>query len=291
MLIKKNVMISVAIFCGGCSSDSLIIDSPNMFQYGCMRNNSGEMVSTIKKENDSAKYSCYVIGNLEKYELNYYQANSLEEKANWRDRWISTVLAEADSNWKHYKNQLQGGQATTKTITETLVTTFGAASAAVGSSAIATKNTLAVLSASLNGFNTSFDKNILQNNAISLILNTIESRRTVIDGQIAQGMKQSVTNYSLALASRDVMRYIEAGSLASGLSALQSTVGQQQAQSDAFRNSVSPQSPSVDVKELSNTPPGTTTSGVSAQPIKPRETPAASPSEPAASPSQPAASS
>ncbi|SOE86978.1 hypothetical protein SAMN05446935_7518 [Burkholderia sp. YR290] len=178
---------------------------------------------------------CIDMVSLTQWENHYYSENTSDkEQQKDRDRWVQTLMRDIDVLWWGYKNSFLTNDDTTKVVSETLVT--GMAAAAAGVTAQAGKTALAVLAATLNGFNTSFDKNVLANQLAPVLFAAIESDRSMIESQIIAGLKKNTTEYSLAMASRDVMRYADAGSLSNALASISRQTGLESAASKEKRD-------------------------------------------------------
>lgn len=189
------------------------------------------------QQNIFPKVVCVDMVLLTGLENEYYSATDSKIKINDRDRWVQTLMRDVDVLWWGYKNGFLTNYDSTKVTTETIVT--GAAAASAGFAAKSTKTALAVLAATLNGFNTSFDKDVLANQMAPVLFTAAEADRTKIESQIIEGLKQDTDHYSLAVAARDVMRYANAGSISSALASLGGQAGQAMTSAQQERDATS----------------------------------------------------
>ncbi|CAJ7080345.1 Fibronectin type III domain [Burkholderia pseudomallei] len=179
--------------------------------------------SHLEQENLSSMI-CVDMASLIQLENKYYSDDAdAEKRKRYRDRWVQILMRDIDVLWWGYKNGFLTADDSSKIVSETLVTGLAAGSA--GITAQTTKTVLAILSATLNGFNTSFDKNVLANQMAPVLFAAIEADRENVDSQIISGLKQDVTHYSLVMASRDVMRYADAGSISNAIASLSGKAG------------------------------------------------------------------
>jgi hypothetical protein len=167
---------------------------------------------------------CRDIQTLSALENKYYLSSDKNERRQLRDHWLQIVTQDIDYLWWQFKNGFAGRQAGVKTGIETLA--IGTGAGAAGVTGAAGKTGLAILSTTMTGLSTSFDKNILENNATSLVLATMEAERMRIDASIVAGMGLDDDHYNMAEASRDAWRYANAGSLWGALATLHQAVGQ-----------------------------------------------------------------
>ncbi|MEM5406207.1 hypothetical protein [Paraburkholderia unamae] len=177
-----------------------------------------------------------VLGDLEKQ---YYEkTGSPAAQKDLRDQWVIIIMRDVDQLFWQFEGKLTGRSEIEQTITETAITGMAAASAGV--TAVAGKTALAVISATLSGFNTSFSKNVLQEQTMAALFAAATANRIAIEAQIKAGLTNGVDKYSLALAERDVMDYGQAGSLNAALASLSEKVGLAADKAKKQRADVSP---------------------------------------------------
>lgn len=166
---------------------------------------------------------CKDLGKLSDLEDQYYKATDKDVQKRLRDQWVQILMQDVDELFWQFEGNFSGRSEFAQTMTETAVT--GLSAGAAGVTATSGKTAFAVLSATLSGFNTSYAKNVLQQQTIATLFDAARADRVAVDAQIMAGLKLSVDDYSLAMASRDVMRYAQAGSLNAALASINQKVG------------------------------------------------------------------
>lgn len=214
---------------------------------------SGDDVTSCKMQTKSRKYHieqkifptvvCVDMKTLAAIENRYYYTDTNDQQRKMdRDRWVQIMMRDIDVLWWGYKNGFLSNDDSTKVASDTIVT--GTAAASAGVTAAGGKTALAVIAATLNGFNSSFDKDVLANQMAPMLFASIESQRETIETQIIKGLGKDVGTYSLAIAARDVMRYANAGSLSNALASLSGKAGADMNSANQERDNASEQSES-----------------------------------------------
>lgn len=182
---------------------------------------------------------CADIAALSTLETQYYEnSGSLQKRKDLRDQWVTIITRDIDQLFWQFEGRLTGRSEWVQTATETAITGMAAASARV--TAAAGKTALAIISATLSGFNTSFANNILQEQTMATLFAAATANRIAIEAQIKAGLTNGVDKYGLALAERDVMDYSQAGSLNGALASLGEKIGVDAATAKRQRAAVTP---------------------------------------------------
>ncbi|MFC3650580.1 fibronectin type III domain-containing protein [Dyella humi] len=189
-------------------------------------------------QKDFPKVVCIDIAQLNVLERKYYASLPGDPyKKAYRDQWVQILMRDIDVLWWGYKNGFLSNDDETKMTVETA--TAGVAAASAGLTAPIGKTAAAVVAATLSTFDSSFDKNVLANQMAPVLFAAIEAQREKIDSQIITGLKQDADQYTLVMASRDVMRYANAGSLSNALAVLSNQTGTAAAIATSQRDAVS----------------------------------------------------
>lgn len=194
-----------------------------------------KIVTSCNKQNEHAKVHleqpyfpavvCVDMARLTQLEARYYGRDvGKPAQKDDRDQWVQILMRDIDVLWWGYKNGFLSMNDSTKVTADTIVT--GTAAASAGVTAVGGKTALAVIAATLNGFNSSFDKDVLANQTAPVLFTAAETQRTAVETQIIKRLKLQTNDYSLAIASRDVMRYANAGSLSNALASISGQAGQ-----------------------------------------------------------------
>ena len=227
-------VIPLTLFISGCASPTAILSPNHPYDFDSFNCRNGD-----GKENreDWKSGVCADIKQLTDLEASYYNSPA-EGRKDIRDQWVHIMTRNIDFMWWKFKNDFFGRTAGARTIIETAATGTGATSAGVTGTGL--KSGLAILSATFSSLSTSFDKNVLENQTLPVILSAIEGERAKIDAQITTRLQFDVARYSLAMASRDVMRYANAGAISSAIAKLSSTIGASAKDSEAKRDAAAP---------------------------------------------------
>jgi hypothetical protein len=109
----------------------------------------------------------------------------------------------------------------------------------------ATKTIFAALNTGISGLNLSISKNYYAEQSFQIIGIAMQTRRDKIRSGIASGLDQDVSAYPLNHAKRDLITYIQAGTLAAGLQELQEEAGVATAAIKNTSATVAPAAPST----------------------------------------------
>lgn len=218
----------------GCAGPTAILSPAHPLDYDSASCRSTGMDGT---GTDFASAMCVDMGKLTSLENKYYMSTTTsDERRLIRDQWVQILMTDIDALWWQFEGKFTGRNEMVETVSETAVT--GMAAAAAGVTGTAGKTALAVMSATLNGFNASFDKNVLQQQAMPTLFNAAKADRFAVETEILAGLKVDATQYSLTMASRDVLRYAQAGTLTSALASINQKVGVASANATTARTDV-----------------------------------------------------
>ena len=123
--------------------------------------------------------------------------------------------------------RLFGGKNLTSVAGDTITLGLGAAGSIATN--VATKTIFSALNTGFSGLNLSISKNYYAEQSFQVIGIAMQTRRDKIRAGIAAGLAQDVATYPLNQAKRDLITYIQAGTLAAGLQELQEEAGVQTA--------------------------------------------------------------
>jgi hypothetical protein len=134
------------------------------------------------------------------------------------------LMTEIEVIYKVYYQKFFGGKNTTALVGDAI--TLGLGSAGTIATNAATKTIFAALGTAITGLNLSIDKNFYAQQSFSVIGIAMQTRRDKIRAAIqANLLNEDVTIYPLTAVKRDLMAYLNAGTLASGLQELQEEAG------------------------------------------------------------------
>ncbi len=121
--------------------------------------------------------------------------------------------------------------------------TLGLGSAGSIATKVATKTILSALGTGVAGLNLSIDKNLYAQQSFQIIGIAMQTRRDKIRAVVINNLKQDVILYPLTAAKRDLITYLLAGTLPSGLQELQEEAGAATAQDHTPTSSTVPAAP------------------------------------------------
>jgi hypothetical protein len=134
------------------------------------------------------------------------------------------LMAEIEITYNVYYQRFFGGKNATAIAGDAL--TLGLGSAGTIATHTATKTIFAALGTAITGLNLSIDKNFYAQQSFSVIGIAMQTRRDKIRAVIQFNLlNEEVTIYPLTAVKRDLMTYLNAGTLPSGLQELQEEAG------------------------------------------------------------------
>lgn len=147
-----------------------------------------------------------------------------------RDKIISDQLTVVNFAYNAFKASVNKTAGGLDAASDVLAAATSGASTVV--TVTSTKNILSTLSTVITGTRTAFDKNLLVNQSVQVILARMDALRTTAMDPIRTGLAEDVVKYPLWQALRDVDTYIAAGSLSAALNDLQGSSNDKQNQAE-----------------------------------------------------------
>ncbi|HME34000.1 MAG TPA: hypothetical protein VKF84_02090 [Candidatus Sulfotelmatobacter sp.] len=133
------------------------------------------------------------------------------------------LMAQIDVVYGEYYNQLFTAKGTAAVGGDFL--TLGLSSAASIATHGATKTIFSALGTGFSGLSLSIDKNFFSQQAFPVIGVAMQTRRDKVRATIVSNLSLDTTAYPLLAARRDLIAYLNAGTLANGLQELQEEAG------------------------------------------------------------------
>lgn len=153
------------------------------------------------------------------------------------------LMTEIDVVYGNYYNRLFTTKNTSAVGFDAL--TLGLSSAASIATHAATKTILSALGTGFSGLSLSVDKNFFAQQTFPVIGVAMQTRRDKIRAAIVSNLSLDTAAYPLLAAKRDLVAYLNAGTLASGLQELQEEAGSATANSVNANASKAPSAPSA----------------------------------------------
>lgn len=151
------------------------------------------------------------------------------------------LMTQIDVVYGNYYNQLFTAKNSTAVGFDVL--TLGLSSAASIATHAATKTIFSALGTGFAGVSLSVDKNFFAQQTFPVIGVAMQTRRDKIRATIVSNLTLDTTAYPLLAAKRDLVAYLNAGTLASGLQELQEEAGSATAKSTTPATSKGPAAP------------------------------------------------
>lgn len=133
------------------------------------------------------------------------------------------LMTQIEVVYGEYYKKLFGGRNSVAVAGDFLTLGLGAAGAIATNSA--TQTIFAALNTGFNGLTLSIDKNFYAQQSFQVIGIAMQTRRDKLRADIIDHLDDDVTDYPLTAAKRDLIAYMNAGSLAYGLQELQEEAG------------------------------------------------------------------
>ena len=162
------------------------------------------------------------VGHLEQ---EYHKTNDEIGRKRLRNEIIGKMRYPIDEFWRTYRIRLYAQTAYVKSGFDSTTTILSTASSIATASS--SKTILSALSASLGHIGTSLDKNVLQQQAITLLMNQMDVDVKLYSEKINLGLIQTDDNYPLELAYADLMAYSNAMSIPSAIMSISANSGGQ----------------------------------------------------------------
>jgi len=182
-------------------------------------------------------------------DLNTYKTATTPSTANAdlakqaRNNIAYGLMTQIDVVYGNYYNRLFTAKNSTAVGFDAL--TLGLSSAASIATNAATKTIFSALGTGFTGLSLSVDKNFFAQQTFPVIGVAMQTRRDKIRTTIVSNLSLDTSTYPLLAAKRDLVAYLNAGTLASGLQELQEEAGSATANSTASTSSKVPAAPSA----------------------------------------------
>jgi hypothetical protein len=168
--------------------------------------------------------------------------SSLDTAKAVRNDIVYGMMTQIEIVYSQKYASLFGGKNTVAIAGDGLVLGLSAASSI--STNLATKTILSALGTAFSGLNLSIDKNFYSQESFQIIGIAMQTRRDKIRAVIIANLAKDVATYPLNAARRDLITYLQAGTLPSGLQELQEEAGAATAkQAQATTASAAPGTP------------------------------------------------
>jgi len=150
----------------------------------------------------------------------YYSITSKEEDRQfYRNEIIRRLMRLDDESFDLWSQKLYGTRAISNAIADFATGLMGAFAAASGASSA---QTLGLAVAGVSGARSAADKDLFLEKSAGALISKMKEDRAKVDAQITQYLGKKTINYPLEQGLRDIIRYYEAGTLASASETLQS---------------------------------------------------------------------
>lgn len=160
-----------------------------------------------------------------------YSATSADAKRSVRNQFIEKRIAVIDANYRTFIEALAKENAGVDFGVGVTEVGVGAAGTLVNESA---SQILSAISAALAGSKSSYDKNVLYEKTISALLAQMEAGRKEIAARIFQNWSQSVDDYPLWVARRELAAYELAGSIPGAIISTASDASEKEKKANAI---------------------------------------------------------
>jgi hypothetical protein len=167
--------------------------------------------------------SVYTVEEYNKDKEKYDAETDLTVKKLKRSDITWGLMTDIEIVYNSRYQKLFGGKNLTAVVGDGL--TLGLGSAGAIATNAATKTIFAALNTGFSGLNLSISKNYYAEQSFQVIGIAMQTRRDKIRAGIVAGLAQDVATYPLNQAKRDLITYIQAGTLAAGLQELQEEAG------------------------------------------------------------------
>lgn len=167
--------------------------------------------------------SVYTVEEYNKDKAAYDSATDLNVAKLKRNDITWGLMTDVEILYNSRYQKLFGGKNLAAVIGDGLTLGLGAAGTIATNAA--TKTIFAALDTGFSGLNLSISKNYYAEQSFQVIGIAMQTRRDKIRAAIAAGLAQDATAYPLNQAKRDLISYIQAGTLAAGLQELQEEAG------------------------------------------------------------------
>jgi hypothetical protein len=230
---RKSFILTVAIFCSlstlsGCSlfrNHSITAPAPpaiNPSDY-----------STVEYTGDVGAYKAASLGGT---------APNSELAKQKRNDIVYGLMTDIDVVYGDYYNRLFSSKNAVAIGGD--VVSFGLSTAATIATHGATKTILSALGGGFSGVGLSIDKNYFAQQTFPVIGVAMQTRRDKVRAKIIENLAVDTATYPLLAAKRDLIAYLNAGTLASGLQELQEEAGAATASGAANAAVTKPTAPS-----------------------------------------------
>jgi hypothetical protein len=167
--------------------------------------------------------SVYTVAEYNKDKAAYDTANDLNVAKLKRNDIVWGLMTDVEIVYNSRYHKLFSTKNLTAVVGDSVTLGLGAAGTIATNAA--TKTIFAALNTGFSGLNLSISKNYYAEQSFQVIGIAMQTRRDKIRAGIGAGLAQDVTAYPLNQAKRDLITYIQAGTLEAGLQELQEEAG------------------------------------------------------------------
>lgn len=151
-----------------------------------------------------------------------FAAEDMKSRNTYRDRVVMAYLTAIDARYDNFRRELsstgKGGHVAADTATLVLT---GIASISTGGA-----QELAAAATVVGGARSSFDKEVLADKTLPLLVSLMDSQRLTVRADIMRGLSQDEGAYTIQEAFSDLMRYQSAGSIDAAVQAAAASAAQ-----------------------------------------------------------------
>jgi len=148
----------------------------------------------------------------------YYTSTSETNRAFYRNEIIRRLMRLDDESFNAWSQKLYGARAISSGVADFATGLMGAFAAASGASAA---KSLGLAVAGVSGARSAAEKDIFFEKSAGALISKMKEDRAKVDAQITQYLDKNTVQYPLEQGLRDIIRYYEAGTLASASETLQ----------------------------------------------------------------------
>jgi len=157
-------------------------------------------------------------GDIASWKKYYEEPTSEASRREYRNMIIRRLMRLDDESFNTWSQNLYGARSVGSSIADFAQGLMGAFAAATGGS---TAQSLGLAIAGVSGARSAVDKNIFLQQTADALIAKMQENRAKVDAQISQYLRQNTADYPLEQGLRDIIRYYEAGTLATASQSLQ----------------------------------------------------------------------
>ncbi len=148
----------------------------------------------------------------------YFATTSEEQRKFYRNEIIRRLMRLDDESFNLWSQKLYGARAISSSVADFATGIMGAFAAASGATAA---QSLGLAIAGVSGARSAADRDIFLEKSSGALVAKMKEDRAKVDAQITQYLKNSTADYPLEQGLRDIIRYYDAGTLASASETLE----------------------------------------------------------------------